>query len=366
MNPIRPGTPSHYSVIGRYPSGLFIRPNRGSDFYESARSALASETAIPNRRIVLNAQDRPFSVTAQLRDQLQGLAEECGITIGLKITSDPWALEFEPAERVEAQLRQGALAAIGLHLCLEVRQSQRLVHAQKQVLSTLLALKQELRAPETPNAIKGLDGMEIAHKILQERQAVGLLIGGLSEAVWNQKRKVEELAARKDVDVMVVTRNFQIENPFEGGIDWWLPRSGQIEISTDAVGGYGIPVQWWENGYDVILKFGVRIHADLEPGLYIPGSDWVVSMRRTELSASLDYKKVSVEIDTDIDEAFERKMRKEGLGRALMPAVRSEFAGFILDEKYSAQDIFINLEEVDLETQAGINRLKAQTQFKAA
>ena len=99
-----------------------------------------------------------------------------------------------------------------LRLC--HRQSTRLEAGLKQ----LLRLEQQLKHPEYPNMVKGLKGMQTAHDILQGREASGILIGGLSEAVWNQRRKEEKLYQHKDVDVLVLD-DVSVEN-FEGGIDW--------------------------------------------------------------------------------------------------------------------------------------------------
>lgn len=107
------GPQAPYAVIGEYPSGLFVRLTVGSDLVETARAVAQGGVAFPNRRIVLVANDRPFIVTARLKEQLQQLAEENALTIGLRIVNDPWAFEFEPRDRVEAQLRQGPLAAMG-------------------------------------------------------------------------------------------------------------------------------------------------------------------------------------------------------------------------------------------------------------
>jgi len=110
---------------------------------------------------------------------------------------------------------------LGLSLSQRCTLGHRLKHSQK--LGLKLLLEQKLNHPEYPNMQKGLQGMQIADKILKERNARGVLIGGLSEAIWNQKRKLDELIAHKDVDVAVLDNHFELNKPFENGIDWWLP-----------------------------------------------------------------------------------------------------------------------------------------------
>ena len=111
-----------------------------------------------------------------------------------------------------------------------LEQRHYLSHAQKLGLKQLLLLEQKLKHPEYPNAARGLCGMQIAHQILQEREAPGVLIGGLSEAVWSQRRKEEDLYKHKDVDVMVLD-DVDI-GKFEGGVDWWLPERGKITLKS--------------------------------------------------------------------------------------------------------------------------------------
>ncbi len=104
--------------------------------------------------------------------------------------------------------------------------------AQKLGLKQLLLLESKLKHPGyIPSPVKGLEGMQTAHQILQEREAAGVLIGGLAEAVWNQRRKEEDLYKHKDVDVLVLD-DIDI-NKFYGGVDWWLPEQGKITIKSD-------------------------------------------------------------------------------------------------------------------------------------
>ena len=86
---------------------------------------------------------------------------------------------------------------LGLGLRQTLEQKIYLNVQQKLALKQLLLL--ELKHPEYPDVVKGLEGMKIADKVLKEKEVAGVLIGGLAEAVWNQRRKVEDLYQHKDV-----------------------------------------------------------------------------------------------------------------------------------------------------------------------
>ena len=60
---------------------------------------------------------------------------------------------------------------MGFRHYLRLEQGHYLSYAQKLGLKQLLLLEQKLKHPEYPNAVKGLEGMQIAHQILQEREA---------------------------------------------------------------------------------------------------------------------------------------------------------------------------------------------------
>ena len=250
---------------------------------------------------------------------------------------------------------------LGLSLSQKCTLSYRLRHTQK--LGFKLLLEQKLNHPEYPNMQKGLDGMKIAHKMLQERNARGILIGGLSEAIWNYKRKPEELIAHKDVDVAVLDKNFDLSQAFEGGIDWWLPQTEQIKFKSE----YGKKEQietWYENSGGVILSFGVKIRDyanDLPCGLYLPDSEWVIDMRRFEALAHIDYNGLGeVEIDEDVFEKYNGKKRKT-IKNKVPKFISNEFGENILTyehQKDSRLRTAIQLEEFTLETLRAINYYK--------
>jgi hypothetical protein len=159
--------------------------------------------------------------------------------------------------------------------------------SQKLGLKQLISLRQELVSPVPMDMAKGLEGMNQAHEILQKKEASGVLIGGLSEAVWNQRRKPEELSDHNDVDVLVID-DVKIEK-FEGAIDWWLPEEGMIKTSSAYSSSSTMFQKWYVNGNGVVLSFGAQKRYSLQPGLYIPDYDWVIEMREAEGRASIDY-----------------------------------------------------------------------------
>ncbi len=202
-------------------------------------------------------------------------------------------------------------------------------YTQRLGLKQLFLLQQRLKRPEHPNAVKGLEGMHVAHQILQNRKSTGVLIGGLSEAVWNQRRKEDELYAHKDVDVMVLDEYFDAEK-FEGGIDWWIPQRGKITLKSDYGRIEDVERQWYENGNGVVLSFGAEKYGSLLPGLYIPDSEWVTDMREYEVRANLNY---GIELGAPVFEKFRNHIRKRVKTR-LPKFICEAFKGYILSPYY--------------------------------
>jgi len=220
------------------------------------------------------------------------------------------------------------------------RHSYRITHAHKLQLKQLLTLRQTLieLEPEYPYACKGLEGMLIAHTLLQETQAVGLLIGGLAEAVWNQRCKVDDLKDKhKDVDVMVLpptdpNQELHISR-FAGGVDWWLPNEERITIYSSDISQREVNQQYWKNGNNGILAFGITQQYDLAPGLYIPARDWIVSMRTAEILALVDSQRIEIE-----QEAFDSYTKKiESQLKTRVPSfIRNLFEENILSYTYQS------------------------------
>lgn len=242
-----------------------------------------------------------------------------------------------------------------LSLVPRLEQRVRLNLNQKLGLKHLLLLEQKLRHPDIPNVLKGLEGMKVAHQILQTRGAVGVLIGGLSEAVWDQRRKPEDLLTHKDVDVAVLDDDFELTEKFEGGIDWWMPKTGKVRMVSDISIVEGVEKKWYENGNGLVLSFGINKNFELKPGLYIPDPYWIEDMRVFEVDARVDYGRISVEIDEDVFQRFRMEIRKR-VKSCLPRFIREEFEGYILTswEGWGG----VELVEFDLETIAEINRIR--------
>ncbi|MAH03783.1 hypothetical protein CMI39_03290 [Candidatus Pacearchaeota archaeon] len=244
-----------------------------------------------------------------------------------------------------------------MQLTLCCNQKIKLDTKQKLGLKNLLLLEQKLKHPEYPNMKKGIDGLNTAHKILKKYQSPGILIGGLAEGVWNQRRKINELYKHKDVDVLVLDKNLKLSEKFEGGIDWWLPKEEKITIRSDSGNKEDISQQWWKNGNGVILSFGVKEDYKLSPGLYIPSSKWIVNMREAEAESNINYGGINVEIDYEIFEKFKAHIEKRVKTR-LPRFIKDKFKGHILSshyEKDNNKNYAINLIKFDLDTIIAIN-----------
>lgn len=226
--------------------------------------------------------------------------------------------------------------------------AQRLSLEQRHCLKQLLSIGLRLRHPGYPNAAKGLDGMLIAHKILKENESAGILIGGLSESVWNKRRKVEDLNKHKDVDVLILD-DFEPEK-FQGGIDWWLRCEGNLNVRYQATVVENARVAWYENGNSAILSFGAKKIFELSPGLYIPDYRWVLDMKEYEASANMDIERV--EIDSDVWDKFKIKL-EERIKTKLPKFIRDEFKSYILSDEYERdcnKTAAVSLERFDLNT----------------
>jgi len=199
---------------------------------------------------------------------------------------------------------------MGLGLRHEVRQQLRV--EQKQSLRQLLELRLALKHEGFLGAAVGIEGMRTANDLLTDRRLRGLLIGGLSEAVWNPRHTRKNLDAHKDVDVLVVEPSDTGEiNQLEAGIDWWMPREEFMKVYHQGVDSTEEGQRrFWENAFGVRLAFGVKINyfSNFPPGLYLPEPDFVVAMRKAEAFARIDTKKFAV--DDEVEASFTEKLEK--------------------------------------------------------
>ena len=210
---------------------------------------------------------------------------------------------------------------MGMRQELRMRQETRLTIGQKASLEQLLSLETVLRHPEIPNAAKGLEGIQAADTLLKERGAPGILIGGLAEEVWRSKKNLDDLNLHKDVDVLVLSAQFELEKHFENGIDWWLLKEKTFDSIRSSSGSRMTNVyqKWHENANGIILHFFINVQGSLDPGLHIPTPDLITEIRMNELGAMVDQ---SVGYDEEVHQAAQKKIRRRMTTR-LMPEVKS-------------------------------------------
>lgn len=201
---------------------------------------------------------------------------------------------------------------LGMGMGLELNQTQELRHEQRLVLKQLMRLSLELRhdSPEYTQALRGVEGIKTADAILKRNNLRGVLIGGLSEVVWNPRRRKKDFDFHKDVDVAVLGDPNDIHHieRLEGGIDWWLPQRERLSIRSDYSSAV-INKDFWENAFGVRLSFGIVANdvGGMKSGLHIPHQSFVIDMRVAEAMVNIDE---SVMIDTDVEDAFREKLEK--------------------------------------------------------
>jgi len=247
----------------------------------------------------------------------------------------------------------------GIELQHGMYQRHYLSNQAKIALKHLMSLEQKLREPGPPYSAKGLVGLRESDELLRQRDAKGILIGGIAEAVWNLRRKPDQLSQHKDVDVMVLDEYFKLTKDFEKGIDWWVPETGRITIRSD-VTDYERDKTWWANGNGVVLGFGIEQRHNLKPGLYIPSHEWIINMREYEVNANIDYKRINIEIDDEAFDDFRSKLKRK-IRTKVPKFIRDIFTGRILDRHYEpsySRVEAIRLIEFDFETVTAINRFR--------
>ncbi len=193
-----------------------------------------------------------------------------------------------------------------------------------QLATVRLLLKMQLKHPDF-DSIKGFEGLVKGHLVLKEKNEAGILVGGLSEDVWNRRRTKDELQQHKDVDIMILGNSHFSD--FEAGIDWWLPIEERIDVKGDISAIYGSKIKTWQNAMGTILPFGIDVVGKLPPGLYIQEPQWVVSMREHE--AVTMHGNVGEEIISEFGKRIEKRMGtilpkylKDVFGEFVAPTVR--------------------------------------------
>ncbi len=229
---------------------------------------------------------------------------------------------------------------MGMNLGYSMEQKPRLNLEQRLALKQLLSLNLSLRHPESPGAMKGFEGLKIADQILKDKGIKGILIGGLSESIWNPKHSKKDFKSHKDVDVLVSSLPEEAHfEELEGGIDWWLPTEEELEIKY-LTGPVKLKIKYFENAFNIKLSFGIDVIDDKLPaGLYMPSREFVVGMREAEVSAKINPK--TQIIDTDVWEAFSTKINKK---------IKDDIAPLILNEFGNQYRYWVNIKSFDYET----------------
>ena len=242
--------------------------------------------------------------------------------------------------------------------------AQKLSLEQRHGLELRLLLALELRHPEIHDVLRGLEGMRTAREVLLAQNTVGILIGGLAEAVCNKKTTSADLDTHKDVDVMVLGKNFSLEKPFEHGIYWWVPNTETVTVTSDvSPKGFQRKVTWWENGNEVFLSFGIEQRHPLAPGLYLMDAESIRALREAETEANIDYGRAGITRDEETIEAFRKVLRKRIPG-GTPPFLAQEFEGFRIDLQGDERSPF--LVEFDLPLIRAINRFRHVEPEKSA
>ncbi len=197
----------------------------------------------------------------------------------------------------------------------ELKQEQKTSLELRQEMQCCLEQVLQQRHPEFPNAARGLEGMEIASRILREKNAAGVLIGGLSEHVWDQYVTANGLALHKDVDVLALTP-LDLDEDFEGGIDWWLPPE-----QTETRG--------WTNASGITLGFDMRTDVELPPGLYIPDRPCVIDMRTAEFESCAQEDE---ELDKLTVDRYRRHISNR-IGHIMTPLIRKPWGRQIISKR---------------------------------
>lgn len=252
----------------------------------------------------------------------------------------------------------------GLFLSPRLVLAPRLSHDQKLLLSQALALRLELRAPSFPNPLRGMPGILAADSFLKKIGAVGLLNGGLAEAVWNRRRTEAELENHKDVDVFVLTKLDERINDFEEGIDWWVP----LDVHFDSIETrYGttenVNKRFWINGNGCALCYRITCQIDLAPGLYFPSPELAVEIRVSECLARISDSMTVIDED---EETFFDKFRKKLGVRTQLPSFISAALGRDPVPYMGRQRLYtpFRVEAVPLEEQRALNLERSQKEIE--
>lgn len=171
--------------------------------------------------------------------------------------------------------------------------------AEHQQVRDLERLYASLRSPAPVEACHGLEGVELADRLLKKGGHIGMLFGSTAIDFWKEAITPEQLATCKDVDVLVfpaMNGDSQPIQPGDDGVDLWVPQTAEFKPQR--------PVTWWQNVHGAKLGFVITPTVDLkEPGLYIPTPQLLTVMADRELITQADaaghYDHGAIEIFAD-------------------------------------------------------------------
>lgn len=166
-----------------------------------------------------------------------------------------------------------------------IEQKQALKAKQSQRQELALRLNLRLESPPPFEAVKGLEGVILADKILKEKKEVGILIGGLARKLW-ERTKNEKDFEKKDVDVLVLpNENKKCSINYGNGIDWWLPESKKISFEKEGVSIKDMEFNYFKNLNNVILYFNATVKEKMKHGLHLLDLQQLIDMLYTESSS---------------------------------------------------------------------------------
>lgn len=232
--------------------------------------------------------------------------------------------------RKQTDSRSEQRMMFGLHMELQPQMSlaAELKPQQKAKLETLMNLQLLLQDShgEIPSAAHGIEALKEADRILSERNAVGVVAGSVIKSLWSTDSE-PDIDQHKDIDVLVLSPNFTLQQPFEGGIDWFLPEERRLEIvSGKGHSSINKTVRYWVNGNGVFMRAGIvpddQVHK-MTRGLWIADVDFYKQL--TEAVALNYFNPDVTDFDDEVLAAFRQEL--EGVLSEMLHPVWKKFTG---------------------------------------
>jgi len=139
------------------------------------------------------------------------------------------------------------------------------------MMALCLRLEQrlELQAPIPQDAVRGIEGMKVADRVLKKYKVAGMLVGGLAKEAWHGATDPSRFSKHKDVDVLVLARGCG-KHPKQGeaGVDWWISHKIAERPTNGFVG--------------LIWNASLAKQTEVTPGLYLCPLEFLESSIRQE------------------------------------------------------------------------------------